>query len=267
MGMNGVRVESLDGGIVRVTLDRASSRNALDDELAGALIDTMLSVGEDSATRCIVLTGAGESFCSGGNVKDMLAGTGMFSGSAAQMRRAYRIGIQRVPVVMHALEVPVIAALNGAAIGAGLDLALMCDVRIASDRATFAESFVRLGLVSGDGGAWLLQRAIGPARAAQMTLTAATIDAATAAAWGLVSEVVAADALEGRAMAIATQIAAHPPHSVRLNKRLLRDSARLGLHESLELAASLQSIAQHTEDHREALLAFTEKRKPQFHGR
>jgi enoyl-CoA hydratase/carnithine racemase len=267
MGMNGVAVERLDGGIVRVTLDRASSRNALDDELAGALIDTMSSLGEDDATRCVVLTGAGDAFCSGGNVKDMLAGTGMFGGSAAQMRRAYRTGIQRVPLVMHALEVPVVAAVNGVAIGAGLDLALMCDVRIASDRATFAESFVRLGLVSGDGGAWLLQRAVGPARAAQMTLTAATIDAATAATWGLVSEVVPGDALEARAMAIAAQIASHPPHSVRLNKRLLRDSARLGLHESLELAASLQSIAQHTEDHREALRAFAEKRKPQFHGR
>jgi enoyl-CoA hydratase/carnithine racemase len=121
--------------------------------------------------------------------------------------------------------------------------------------------------VSGDGGAWWLQRTVGAARAAQMTLTAATIDASTALAWGLVSELLPAEGLLERARDLARQIAALPPLSVRLNKRLLRDSARLSLDESLELAAGLQAIVQHTDDHREALQAFASKRQPRYVGR
>src|SRR5690606_26730659 len=133
------------------------------------------------------------------------------------------------------IDVPVVAAVNGPAIGAGLDMAAMCDVRIASEKASFAESFLRLGLISGDGGAWYLPRVIGYARATEMTLTASPIDAVKAAQWGLVSRVVAPDDLVGEAMSIAALIAAHPPRSVRLAKRLLRQSNRSDLPSALDL--------------------------------
>jgi enoyl-CoA hydratase/carnithine racemase len=269
IGDSGLRIrrDELEPGIVQLTLDAPGARNAIDDAMAAQLVEEVGRLGADESVRCVILTGAGEAFCAGGNVKDMLAGRGMFGGSSAQMRQAYRAGIQNVPLALHNLEVPVIAAVNGVAVGAGLDLSLMCDLRIAAEGASFAESFVRLGLISGDGGAWLLQRAIGPARAAQLTLTAQTIDAAAALAWGLVSEVVPAERLLPRALVLARVIAAHPPLSVRMNKRLLRDSAAVPLATALEFAAALQAVAQHTEDHREALRAFADKRPPRFVGR
>lgn len=255
------------GRIAFLTLNRPETRNALDDDVADALVAACERIDRDLSISCVVLTAAGPSFCSGGNVKAMHARTGMFAGSSAEMRRAYRYGIHRIPLAFHDLEVPVIAAVNGPAIGAGCDLSLMCDIRIAAETAVFAESFVRLGLVSGDGGAWLLQRAIGPSRAYEMTLTGDSIDAQRALQWGLVSSVHPSDRLLAEAVAVAARIAAHPPHSVRLNKRLLRESERLTLAQSLELAAGLQSIVQHTEDLREGVAALLEKRKPQFRGR
>lgn len=255
------------GRIAVLTLNRPRTRNAFDDDVADALVAACDRVERDISISCVVLAAAGPSFCSGGNVKAMHARTGMFAGSSAEMRRAYRYGIQRIPLAFHGLEVPVIAAVNGPAVGAGCDLALMCDIRIAAETAVFAESFVRLGLVSGDGGAWLLPRAIGASRAYEMTLTGDSIDAQRALQWGLVSAVYPAERLLEEAMALAARIAAHPPHSLRLNKRLLRESERMTLAQSLELAASLQSIVQHTEDLREGVAALLEKRKPQFRGR
>lgn len=255
------------GRIAVLTLNRPRTRNAFDDDVADALVAACERVDRDMSISCVVLTGAGPSFCSGGNVKTMHARAGMFAGSSAEMRRAYRYGIQRIPLAFHGLEVPVIAAVNGPAVGAGCDLALMCDIRVAAETAVFAESFVRLGLVSGDGGAWLLPRAIGASRAYEMTLTGDSIDAQRALQWGLVSAVYPAERLLEEAMALAARIAAHPPHSLRLNKRLLRESERMTLAQSLELAASLQSIVQHTEDLREGVAALLEKRKPQFRGR
>ncbi len=258
---------SQEGRIALLTLNRPRTRNALDDDLADALVAACERIDRDLSISCVVLAAAGPAFCSGGNVKAMHARTGMFAGSSAEMRRAYRYGIQRVPLAFHALEVPVIAAVNGPAIGAGCDLALMCDVRLASETAVFAESFVQLGLVSGDGGAWLLQRAIGRSRAYEMTLTGDAIDAQRALQWGLVSSVHPAGSLLDEARALAARIAAHPPHSLRLNKRLLRESEHLTLSQSLELAAGLQSIVQHTEDLREGVAALLDKRKPLFHGK
>ena len=255
------------GTIAVVTLARPDSRNALDDEVAAALVATAETINADSSIACVVITGEGSSFCAGGNVKDMVAGRGMFTGSPAEMREAYRRNIQRVPTAIFGIDVPTIAAVNGPAIGAGCDLALMCDLRIAADTAVFTESFVRLGLVAGDGGAWLLPRVVGLARAYEMTLTADPVDAAKALAWGLVSAVHPAARLQDEALALAGRIARHPPHALRLNKRLLRDSEGTSLARSLELAAALQSLTQHTADYREAVTAFVEKREPRFLGR
>jgi len=260
-------IEERDGDIVTLRLNRPDTRNALSADLVDALEAACRRLNADMSVGCVILTGNGQGFSSGGNVKEMYAGEGMFGGSSAEMRRGYRGGIQRIPVALNDLEPPIVAAVNGAAIGAGLDLAAMCDIRIAATGATFAESFLRVGLISGDGGAWFLPRVIGFARAMEMTLTAAAIDAAQAAQWGLVSRVVAPDALMATAFEIARQIAAHPRHSTRLAKRLLRESQRVDLPAALEMAAAMQSIVQHTHDQKEAVAALVEKRPPRFSGR
>ncbi len=260
-----VRYEQ-EGRIVVLTLNRPDRRNALDEDVVEALVAACERMNRDLSVSCAILTGAGPGFCAGGNVKDMHAKTGLFGGSSADARRGYRFGIQRIPLAFQELEVPVIAAVNGAAIGAGCDLAMMCDIRIACETAVFAESFVKLGLISGDGGAWLLPRVVGTSRAYEMTLTAEPVQAERALQWGLVSALHPADRLLAEARAIAAKIAAHPPHSLRLNKRLLRESERLTLAQSLELAAGMQSIVQHTDDFREAVAAFVEKRAPLYKG-
>ena len=159
---------------------------------------------------------------------------------------------------------PLIAAINGHAIGAGLDLACLCDIRIASTRARFAESFVRLGIIPGDGGAWLLPRAIGLSRAAEMAFTGETIDARQALEWNLVSRVVEPEALMPAARDLAGRIAANPSHALRLTKRLIREAQHSRLDTVLELSAAFQAISHKTADHREAVSAFLEKRPPQF---
>lgn len=257
-----------DGAVVTATINRPDARNAISsDEDIGAIVDFCASVAGDRTVRAVVLTGAGSAFCAGGNVKDMAARTGMFAGSPFTLRDGYRHGIQRIPMALYELEVPVVAAVNGAAIGAGLDLACMCDVRIASDRARFAESFVKLGIVPGDGGAWLLPRVIGMARATLMTLTGDPIDAATALEYGLVTAVVPADRLLEEAQDVARRIAANPGHATRLAKRLLREGQDMKLAPLLELSAAYQALAHHTHDHEEAVAAMLEKRPASFEDR
>jgi len=256
-----------DGPIAVVTLNEPKSRNALSDPVVRELLDFVENANADQSLACIVLTGAGEGFCSGGNVREMHdKAHPMFSGAPHEMQEAYRGHIQRIPLAFHALDIPVIAAVNGAAIGAGCDIACMSDIRIASPEAVFAESFLRVGLIPGDGGAWFLPRVVGMPRAMEMALTCDLVDAQTAQAWGLVSRVVPREDLLDTAVAMARKITAHPPISVRLNKRLIRQSAKLELADSLELAAAYQSIIQHTQDHREAVAALIEKRAPVYRG-
>ena len=254
-----------DGPIITATLNRPDERNAISETAhSQEIADFCAQVTRDGSVRAVVLTGAGKAFCAGGNVKHMRERQGMFGGSPFALRNNYRTGIQMIPTALYELEVPVVAAVNGPAIGAGLDLACMCDVRIAADTALFAESFVKLGIVPGDGGAWLLPRVIGMARASLMTLTGDTINAATALDYGLVAEVVPADQLLNRAKEIAGRIAANPGHATRMAKRLLRDGQDMKLGPLLEMSAAYQALAHHTADHQEAVAAFVEKRAPEF---
>ena len=256
-----------DGPVVTATLNRPDERNAITETAHSEEIAQFCAeVTRDASIRAVVLTGAGSAFCAGGNVKHMRDRKGMFSGSPYTIRQGYRTGIQLIPTALYDLEVPVIAAVNGPAIGAGLDLACMCDIRIASDTALFAESFVKLGIVPGDGGAWLLPRVIGMARASLMTLTGDTIKPDKALEYGLVSEVVPAEALLRRAKEIAASIAANPGHATRMAKRLLREGQDMKLGPLLELSAAYQALAHHTQDHAEAVNAFLEKRPPDFTG-
>jgi enoyl-CoA hydratase/carnithine racemase len=263
---NPVRYQQ-DGNVVTLTLNEPRTRNAISPAIVEAMVDCVDRINADLSVGCVVVTGAGEGFSSGGNVKVMKERSGLFGGSPAEIRRSYLQGIQRIPMAMYGLEAPSIAAVNGAAVGAGCDLASMCDMRIAGRSATFAESFLRVGLVSGDGGAWFLPRAVGMSKACEMTFTGDFLDADEALRIGLVSRVVDDDKLLEEAMTLARRIGAQPVHSLRLTKRLLRDSQQVSLPIALEMASSMQALAQHTKDQHEAVVAFTEKRKPKFEGR
>jgi enoyl-CoA hydratase/carnithine racemase len=252
--------------VVTLTMNEPERRNPLTGNTAvEEMLAAIARIEADRSVRAVILTGAGTAFSSGGNIRDMERHA---SGSVPGMeiRQDYRRGIQQLPLALFNLEVPVIAAVNGAAIGAGLDLACMCDIRIASEHAKFAESFVKLGIIPGDGGAWLLPRIIGLSRAAELTFTGQTIDAQQALEWNLVSRVVPHDALLPSAQDLARSIAANPPHAVRLAKRLLREGMHCRLDTLLEMSAAYQALSHQTADHREAVSAFIEKRSPAFNG-
>ncbi|GAC79747.1 Enoyl-CoA hydratase/carnithine racemase [Gordonia malaquae] len=257
-----------DGDVVTWTLNLPDLRNAISDVgIIDAIVDAVTATNNDHSIRAVILTGAGSAFSAGGNVKAMAAGEGLFGGAGHTQRIGYREGIQRIPRAMYSLEVPVIAAVNGPAVGAGCDLAMMCDLRVASSTAFFAESFVKLGIIPGDGGAWFLPRIIGPARAAEMALTGDRVDAATALDWGMVSQVVDPDELLPTARALAARVAVNPPVAVRMTKKLLRESSQQTLDQLLELSAAMQGLAHQTEDHREAVAAMLEKRPGVYIGR
>ncbi|MCF4166256.1 crotonase/enoyl-CoA hydratase family protein [Zavarzinia compransoris] len=254
-------------GIATITLNRPAVRNPISDpDVIEALLGVLDRIERDMTVRVAILTGAGSAFSSGGNLKAMGEAGGLNDPLPAQTRRNYRHGIQQLPLAFEALEVPVIAAVNGPAIGAGCDLTCMCDLRIAGESARFAESFVKVGLIPGDGGAWLLPRIVGFARAAEMALTGDAVDAAEALAIGLVSRVVPDDELMIAAHSLARRIAANPPHVVRMTKRLLRLAWRSDLGTVLDTSAAMQASAHATADHKEAVAAMLEKRKPVFTG-
>jgi 2-(1,2-epoxy-1,2-dihydrophenyl)acetyl-CoA isomerase len=241
--------------IAVVTLNSHETRNTLSSEREYAAIESACrDVQRDKSIRVAILTGAGKVFCAGGNIKHMHERAESHSIPPVDERYAYKEGIHRIPLSLHNLEVPVIAAVNGPAIGAGLDLACMCDIRIASEDAVFAESFVKIGIIPGDGGAWLLQRIVSLSKAAEMTFTGDPINAQEALACGLVSKVVPAAALIDEALKLAGRIAANPGHQLRMAKRLIREAQTSRLETILEMSAAFQALAHSTEEHR-ALIA------------
>lgn len=256
------------GAVALLTLNRPATRNALSGEDCFAAFETVLAeLDADLSVRAAVLTGAGSAFCSGGNVAEMRDRAGMFAGTPEQIAASYRAGIQRIPLAFERCQVPIVAAVNGPAIGAGNDLACMCDMRIASTAARFAESFVKVGIIPGDGGCWLLPRVVGAARAAEMAFTGETLDASQALAIGLVSRVVEPGQLLPEALALAQRIAANPPQVLRWTKQLLRQARDGTLAEALDAAGRLQGLAHHSADHAEAVAAFFERRPAVFSGR
>lgn len=248
--------------IVTLTLNAPEARNALTSQAQwDAVVAACERVQADPAVKVVILTGAGSAFCAGGNVKDFRDKRGLAAGGGMEIRDNYRRGIQRIPLAFHRLDVPTIAAVNGPAIGAGCDLACMADIRIASEKASFAESFVKLGLIPGDGGAWLLQRVVGYARAAEMSFTGDTVDAQAALAMGLVSRVVPHEALLAEANALAERIAANPGQALRMTKRLMREAQTSRLDSILELSAAYQALTHGSAEHEGAVAAFLERRK------
>ncbi|MDB5874265.1 MAG: enoyl-CoA hydratase [Ramlibacter sp.] len=253
-----------EGAVLTLTMSQPETRNALTGNTA---VDEFVAqcdeIARDATIRVVILTGAGPVFSSGGNVKDMQR---YLDGSIEPevIRQEYRSGIQRLPKALYNLDVPIIAAVNGPAVGAGFDLTCMCDIRIASERATFAESFVKVGIVAGDGGAWLLPRVVGMSKASEMAFTGETLTAQAALECGLVSRVVPHDTLMAEANALALKIAANPGGVLRMTKRLLREGQHTSLDALLEMSAGMQAIAHMSPDHHEAVRAFVEKRPPKF---
>jgi 2-(1,2-epoxy-1,2-dihydrophenyl)acetyl-CoA isomerase len=266
--MAGLITEERRGPIAIWTLDRPERLNALPDLDDGEAVAAVCDAANgDPDLRCIVLTGAGRAFSAGGDLKAMRDRTGLFAGSAADIRDRYRRVVHRIVRALHQLEVPLIAAVNGPAMGLGLDVAALADLRIASERASFGLPFVKLGLIPGDGGAWLMPRTIGHARTAELLFTGKSIDAATAERWGLVNRVVPHDRLMAEALALAAEIAAQPPRALRLAKALLRQGREASFDQILELSAATQGLAHLTEDHAEGVAAVLEKRPGDFRGR
>jgi enoyl-CoA hydratase/carnithine racemase len=243
-----------EGAVAIVTLNRPEQRNILSaEDMQAALLETIERLASDDTVKVAIITGAGTSFSAGGDIKKMSEAAGATSPTVSRNR--FIRGIQRIPLAMSRLELPVIAAVNGPAIGVGLDLACMCDIRIAAKSAKFAESFVRIGFVPGDGGAWLLPRVVGLAKALEMSLTADTIDADEALTWGLVTKVVPDEQLMDAAMAMALRIARHPGFAVRMTKHLLHKSSAMSLEDLLSFTATAQAIAASSDEHKQAVEA------------
>lgn len=266
--MSDVILLEKNGPIATLTLNRPDILNPLGQAGDGEAVRAVCQeIEADTSIRCAILTGAGRAFSAGGDVKAMKERSGAFGGSPYDVREGYRRNIHLIVKSLYNLEVPLIAAVNGAAIGLGCDVACMADIRIASEKAKFGVTFLKLGLIPGDGGAWLMPRIVGASRAAELLFTGKVIDAATAAEWGLVSQTVAHDTLMDEAMALATSIAAQPPQTLRLAKTLLRHGNMASYDTIMEMSAASQALMHHTEDHMEGVEAILEKRAPDFKGR
>ena len=252
-----------DGPLVILTMNQPEQRNPLSGNTAVEdFVAACDRINADRQIRCVILTGAGSAFCAGGDIREMQRQSTP-EVTEMDIRQDYH-RIQKLTLSLFSLDVPVIAAINGAAIGAGLALACMCDIRLASDRAKFADSYVKLGIVPGNGGAWLLPRIVGLSRASELSLTGDMIDAQQALHDRLVTRVFPADQLMSAARELAGRITQNPAHSVRLTKRLMREGLRSPLETVLELAAVFQAMSHKTADHSEAVAAFLEKRPAQF---
>jgi 2-(1,2-epoxy-1,2-dihydrophenyl)acetyl-CoA isomerase len=250
---------SRDGAVLTITLNRPDVLNAFNQAMHEGLA-AALKEARDPEVRAVVVTGAGRGFCVGQDLTEFKEAS---EDIADRLRESYHPNITAV----RALEKPVIAAVNGAAAGAGLSFAAACDIRIAADSATFVPAFINIGLVPDSGGTFFIARLLGPARAFEWMTSGRRLTAAEAQQWGLVSEVVEAASLADRTAELASTLAAMPTRAVGMTKRLFDAAPANTLNEQLELEAQLQSAATQSEDFREGVTAFLEKRDADFKGR
>jgi enoyl-CoA hydratase/carnithine racemase len=256
----------VDGRVATLTLNRDDVRNELTGtKLVDDIVRTVEWLNSTETVSVLILTGAGKAFSAGGNIKHMRARRGSFAGDVPAVERSYREGIQRMALAMHRLEIPSIAAINGAAVGAGFDLACMCDLRLAASDAVMGETFISLGIIPGEG-AWFLQRLVGYQRAAELTFSGRILRADEAKAAGIVLETMPGAQLAASALTLARSISDKPPRAIRMTKRLMKSAQRMELPDFLELCAVFQGICHNTADHREAVAAFLDKREPRFIG-
>jgi 2-(1,2-epoxy-1,2-dihydrophenyl)acetyl-CoA isomerase len=249
---------SRDGAVLTITLNRPDVLNAFNTDMHRALA-AALRDARDGGVRAVVITGAGRGFCVGQDLTEFREAPGDIG---SRLRDNYHPNIRAI----RSLEKPVIAAVNGAAAGAGMSLACACDLRIAADSASFVPAFINIGLIPDSGGSYFVTRILGPARAFEWLASGKRLTAVEAHAWGLVSEVVELDALAARAAGLAAQLAELPTRGVGMTKRLLDHAVTASLDEQLEREAQLQAAATQTEDFKEGVAAFLGKRPPRFRG-
>lgn len=254
---------AVTGSVARISLNRPEKRNAINQQMHRDLKTALDHVRRSSDIRALVITGEGTAFCAGQDLTEF---------GIARADPEFRVDdhvrttFNRLITTLTTLELPVIAALNGVAAGAGCSIALAADIRIAGETAKLSQAFTHIGLVPDTGSSWLLPDLIGTGRAMHMALTGDAIDARTALDWGLVTEIVAADELAEHAHTLATRLAAMPTRALALTKRAVRRAAHTTLADALEYEAQLQQVAAATDDHREGVVAFLEKRSPEFVG-
>lgn len=244
-----------------ITLNNPESMNSITLEMIDSLTRTLRQADVDPSVEIILIRGEGNAFSSGGDVLAMHEKSGMFAGDSNELRLRYQHGIQMIPKTMEDISKPVIAVVNGAAVGAGCDLAMMCDIRIGSAKSKFSESFGKLGLVPGDGGTFFLQRVVGFAKAMQMTLTCEMIEGQKALEWGLLNYLVSESELFLEAEKLAQQICKNGSVSLSMAKKALKISYLHDIHTTLDLLAAYQGIAQRTSYHQEAVEKFVNKSK------
>jgi 2-(1,2-epoxy-1,2-dihydrophenyl)acetyl-CoA isomerase len=260
--------------IATITLNRPERMNSFGDTLVSDWADAIRSAQEDNDVRVVLVTGAGRAFCAGADLKAATENVSSSYGNVldsrpgpGQRRNSLRYSVHRVPQALDYLDKPYVAAVNGAAVGAGMDMVSMADIRIASDQARFGMSYVNVGLIPGDGGAWLLPRIVGTQKALELIWSGELFDAQAALEMGYVSRVVPHDDLMTEARAYAAKLASGPPIAMQMAKRLVYRGLNQDFMEGLEAAQAAMTIAQSTEDSAEGPRAFREKRAPEFHGR
>ena len=256
--------------IATITLNRPQRMNAVNSQMVAELVAVLQEVAEDDDIRVGVITGAGRAFCSGGDVSGFAGGGGeetALSRTAEEVRRYLGSGFQKISLTLQKMEKPTIAMVNGAAVGAGCDLAFACDMRVGSENAKFRNGFVKMAAIPGAGGTWLYTRLMGLGRGLEFLFTGDFLMAEAAERIGVLNKLVPAEDLERETLELAQKLAKGPPIAIRLSKRQAYKALEVDLETALEMAATCQALALSTEDHREAVTAFREKREAEFKGR
>lgn len=261
--MTSTIINQIENHIQIITLNRPEKKNAFNTEMIEAWVESLEQAQQNDDVHVIVITGVGDTFCSGGDVKTMN------QGKPSPLEHKHRLWefIHRVPLTLKKMDKPVIAAINGPAVGAGLDMALMADIRTMADTAKVSEGYVKVGLVPGDGGAYYLPRLVGEAKALELLWTGNFIGAEEALKVGLVNQVYPREEFMDKTLELARQIAYGPQVAIRMTKRAVKQSLKMDLESSLDLISSHFAIIKETEDHKEGVAAFAEKRRPKFQGR
>ncbi len=257
-------------GIAVLTLNRPEKLNAINSQMTEELISALDDVDEDDEIKVLVITGAGRGFCAGADVRGMTGGTEKGSGSvgsAEEIRQMLRQSGGRVIPKLQKMKNPTIAMVNGAAVGVGCDLAFACDLRTGSENARFMNAFIKIGLFPGWGGTWLYPRVMGLGKALEFLYTGDFLEAEGAEKLGVLNRLVSADELEEETMALAQKIANGPPIAMRLTKLQVYEGLNMDLETALQVAAAYETITLTSEDHREGVAAFREKRQAKFQGR
>jgi len=254
---------NITNNYAQITLNRPEAKNAFSPEMIRMWREYLEAAKNDDQVKVVIVTGKGDTFCSGGDIREMAEG----KLRSWDMKKFLWDGVHRIALTLEDLDKPVIAAINGAAMGAGLDMALMCDMRVCSSQAKLAESYIPLGLVPGDGGAYFLPRLVGTAKALELFLTADRISPEEALQMGIVNRVVPHEKLMEETILLAEKIASKPLQAIRMMKRAVYQAQTSTLRSHLDYISSQVSLLTETEDHIEAARAFLEKRKPVFKGR